>query len=1006
MRIGDRLFHNLDNTLYGLNELFAQPANTYCRLDTSDGEQILVANDSSMVSVIELHGLLRMIGVDELKALISRLDVGLKNRFINPGHLLQVVMQYDPDAIRTEIHDAINPSRVTANNLGLDVDWLLDDWEKALGRYCAVEHVWLVLWTRPFILPPSERADAGKEMGRHIGQAPRGRGMQTVGKIFPRLSDEHKGALSQFLSVFRENEMVAKVYSAHEALWWVRHCVDPEFTGRQWRAVLPGDRLPLQTPVPGSAPGDLSSYGYPSVKRQVFPRAAVNLGKHIQVGDRIHAPLVMNLPPQSPKPFNSLFKDLVRKGMPWRASFLIDPGGLGTLTWKSVFAAILRFASDNNRKFMDAKEHLEAMDRVGHAIVRFRASFDTWVPAPGDDTNPEAMDRALKLLKQRSAEMAASIQAWGSCDTAEVVGDPLLSFSSTVPCLMPTNPAPGAAAPLLDILGMMPLTRPSSAWRDGSVLLRSPDGKLMPYTPGSSLQKAWIELGLAPMGSGKSVLLNLLNLAFILQPGLTRLPWLSIMDIGPSSSGLIALLKALLPQDKSYLAAYHRLRMTPDYAINPFDTPLGCRKPLPAHKNFLVNLLSLFATPLNEDAPQDGVPGIARAAVELAYDELSPERNPRLYNPGVDPVVDQVVQDEGLRLDARTSWWEIVDMLFAAGRRHEAVLAQRYAVPLLSDVAAMARRPNITSIYKHTTPGGEPISDFFWRACIEAISAYPILQLPTRFDIGDAQIVSLDLDEVAPKGGPEADRQTGVMYMLGRHVIASRFFMAPEDVKLMPETYRPYHSDRIDAMRQDPKRFCCDEVHRVIRSNSVAKQFVGDLETSSRESRKWNLHLALYTQKFEDIPPIIMEMATSVFILGAGTEASAAKVAEIYGMGEAAKRAILNLGKPGRHGANMLALFDTSEGKMVQVLTNTLGDLMIWGFSSTSEDAVVRKKLYERLGTRKALETLSSNYPGGIKQEAERRKRLVNEKGFEDSVDVLQELANELEALALAVKEK
>ena len=30
-----------------------------------------------------------------------------------------------------------------------------------------------------------------------------------------------------------------------------------------------------------------------------------------------------------------------------------------------------------------------------------------------------------------------------------------------------------------------------------------------------------------------------------------------------------------LPEGKKHLAAYHRLRMTPDYAVNPFDTPLG-----------------------------------------------------------------------------------------------------------------------------------------------------------------------------------------------------------------------------------------------------------------------------------------------------------------------------------------------------------------------------------------------------------------------------------------------
>ncbi|MDR3358274.1 MAG: hypothetical protein LBN96_05395 [Desulfovibrio sp.] len=64
---------------------------------------------------------------------------------------------------------------------------------------------------------------------------------------------------------------------------------------------------------------------------------------------------------------------------------------------------------------------------------------------------------------------------------------------------------------------------------------------------------------------------------------------------------LIPLDKPVLTQ-QGLLKAYHRLRMTPDFAVNPFDLPLGNRKPLPSHKAFLVNLLALFCTSLEEGA--------------------------------------------------------------------------------------------------------------------------------------------------------------------------------------------------------------------------------------------------------------------------------------------------------------------------------------------------------------------------------------------------------------------
>lgn len=42
-----------------------------------------------------------------------------------------------------------------------------------------------------------------------------------------------------------------------------------------------------------------------------------------------------------------------------------------------------------------------------------------------------------------------------------------------------------------------------------------------------------------------------MNFAFVTQAGLSRLPWLSIVDVGPSSSGLITLLKRTCPKAKA-----------------------------------------------------------------------------------------------------------------------------------------------------------------------------------------------------------------------------------------------------------------------------------------------------------------------------------------------------------------------------------------------------------------------------------------------------------------------
>lgn len=986
----DNFFASIDNLLHGLNDWFGKSADSLCRLETSNDDYTLVADDGSLVSVIELHGTIDLIGAEEFNHVIQRMEQELNSRMHKGGHAIQFVMQYDPSEAEYEVDSLMNPSRVTARTLGLDVDGMLDDWKKSIVNYCASEHVWIAIWTRPFILPPAIlKAAKGEEAGE-IMRSPRARGCQTVARGVKAIQDDHRAFVEGMLTALNALNMITEKLDVHKLLWFVRRNIDRNYTGRWWRAALPGDPLPKMFPDPGES--DISGVLYPSIGSQLFPREIKNIrGNVLRIGDAWHGSVVMTAPPQTPKPFNTLFRSLLQTDIPWRASFLLEGDGLSALTFRSIISTLLHYTSTNNKKFNNAVDELRALDLEGTAITRFRATFGTSLYGETDESV------AVKIMSERLSLLASFIQSWGSADVRDVVGDPILGLNATLPALMPSSPAPQAAGPLRKALDMMPLMRPASVWREGNVPFRTPDGKLMPYQHNSSRQAAWVDLGVAPMGGGKSVLLNTLNFAFCVQEGLTRLPWLSIIDVGPSSSGVIELIRSGLPNHKKYLAQYHRLRMEADYSINPFDTPLGVPAPLPTHKSFLVNLLSLLATELTSNSPQDGIPGIARACIDAVYDELSPGRNPKLYSPFVDTEVDRLIDQLGFHIDPKTSWWEITDFLFVKGYVHEAIRAQRFAMPLLADVAAMAKRDIVTGVYKHFTPGQEPITDFFWRSCIDAINAYPILKSPTRFDIGDAQIVSLDLDEVAPRGGAEADRQTAVMYMLARHVVGSRFFLMPADVKSVPDLYKEYHRERIDNVRQDPKRLCYDEAHRVMRNSSVSRQVVGDIETISRESRKWNLGLGLYSQSIDDYPDIIIELATSLYILGVGTTKMAEHIQKRFGLNNAAFSAMQRLGKPSKAGANLIAVFKTSVGQSTQSLTNTIGMQALWSFSTTTEDVTVRNRLYRLIGVSDTLKLLAKHFPGGIKEEAERRKQMRSDQTPEDmDRDILNELVEEL----------
>lgn len=962
----DQFLNGVADFQEGIAELTNSLPQGYCILNTADTETTLVSNSGALVTVIRLDGSLSMVGLSEYNEIIETLTTSLEPYMEDKAHQLQVVFDYDPSKASQEVSQSLSPAFATAERLGLDLTDFLTNWSDSVADYCSSELCYLVLWTLPNALSQAAKSEDNKIMRESYKNSIRGDHIQNSGYVPKHLHEVHNSYISAVESGLRNLELMYELLDNHVTLHGIRSMLFPSLTGPDWKASLPGDEIPLTAPEPVKGKDDMSMFGHPLIGDQLFPDSTEDDGSLIIIDEKYHAPLLMSLAPQTPKPFNALFRSLIRKGdAPWRMSFLIDSGG--SLVFKSAMSAILSFGSSNNKRINKAVEELEHNKINGGTNVRLRVSMDTWA------------DDRESAIKNRS-DFAGAIQSWGSSDVSTVSGDPLLGVSATLPAFMMSSPGVGSMPPLEEALNLLPLTRPSSPWLKGNLPMRSPDGKVMAYAQMSAEQNAWIDIGIAPMGFGKSVWLNTQNLAFCLQAGLSSLPYLSILDIGPSSKGLIKLLQAALPADQTHLAAYHRLRMEKEYAINPFDLPLGTEYPSPSHDSFLVNFVCLLCTPLTESAPSDSIPGLARAAIKAAYEEFAPKNNPKVWVQGIDATIDELVDSLAMHVDGLT-WCKIRDELFDKGDFYHASRAQRYAVPMLSDVASMARRDIVSGIYKGEASNKESITDYFWRSCIDAISAYPILAAPTAFDTGEAKIVALDLDEVAPKGGPDADRQTGIMYMLGRHVVGAKLFRMPADVKAMPEKYKAYHFDQISRIREQPKRIAYDEFHRVSRNSSISKQIISDIETAVRESRKWLLSIGLYSQSIDDYPEVLVDLASSFFILGVGNEREARKVVDTFGLGKPAISAIAKLRKPNKAGATMLVYHKTDKGDSEQLLTNTLGAQGIWAFSTTTEDSRVRDLLYDQIGVSKTLHRLSKAYPGGVKAPLAAVMRQASDRG-------------------------
>jgi len=512
--------------------------------------------------------------------------------------------------------------------------------------------------------------------------------------------------------------------------------------------------------------------------------------------------------------------------------FLIEGGGLRAVAMKQYATAILGWTSPQNKMFRRATERINEMVQAGDLDVKVQVDLTSWAPA-----------HDLPLLETRTSRLARAVQSWGDTDVRELSGEPVEGLFATTPGLAVASPANVTCALLSDIVQMLPFFRPSSPWKTGALMLRTGDGRLFPFQPSSATQSNWINIVIAEPRAGKSVLVNAINLCLCVAPGLDDLPYIAIIDIGRASSGFTSLLREALPPSERHKVAQFRLRMRPEDAINIFDTQLGCRFPLPHEEATIVNFLTLLMTPPGREAPDDGMADLCAFIVEEAYKMCADGASPKKYSQNIQgaEIVDQAIKDYGLHIDNNTTWWEVVDELFRKGASHAAGVAQRFAVPHLQDLPVLAADPAVRNLYqnKRSDVGGEPLLDTFNRLISSAIKKYPILTRPTAFDVSDARVVSIDLDEVAKQGSAAADHQTNVCYMLARHVAARNFYLREEDIPMFPSEYRAFHEQRIREIRKSRKHLVFDEVHRTSRSASTRAQ----LELDAREGGKWGVML-------------------------------------------------------------------------------------------------------------------------------------------------------------------
>ena len=974
-----------------------KPLESFMLPEAAAGDGLLACRDGSLVSLFRLDGARSMTGTAELERFVELACRRLNSRFSEPGHALHLMLERAPDEAGPQVERVCARAGRQAARLGLALEDVLAERARFLAPLLAAETMVLACWTRPACLTVAEARRSRKRLRQRLRDwLPQAGESQCPHAVLGGMASRHLALMDTLDALFDECGLEAARLGDEAALRTMRVLINgPDSTASDWRPVTAGNDAPARATEPpetGAFP--------PPLAPQILVREPARVAAGVRIGNRLYGALDMTLGPRACRPFAELMERLAEAGLACRFSILIEGGGMRRLGAgvARVASAFLAFSHPDSRAVRDAMRALAEQDAAAHAVVRLRLGLLTWVsPEEGE----EELARRLGRLQQLA-------EGWGEALFSPLVGDPLEAFAASVPGFCCGGTAEPALAPLAEALRLLPVDRPAPLARDAvNHVFRAPDGKMLPWSCEEGEDHGF-ELIHGIPGRGKSVLMNSLTLAHVLQAGQARLPLAATIDIGPSSSGLISLIREALPPERRTEAGWFPLRMSAAHAINPCDTQLGCRSPLAAERAFLENLLGLILTPAGAAGVPDGMRELIGPTIAKAY-ALRSDRiagaEPNIFAAGRDMEADEALERAGL-CPAGAPWWEVVDLLFEAGDTVAASRAQRYAVPVLGDFLAAVREPAVQGLVGDAVhgAGGESVTQAFIRILTALAGSWPSMFAPTAFDTGMARVAAIDLREVAPRGSAEADRQTAAFYMLARHALTRHWWIADEDLDEVPERYREWHARRLREIRETPKRLAFDEFHRTGGAPAVRAQ----VERDAREARKHGVRLCLASQRLDDFGDALVELANRIWVLGAGGKAGELETLKtLFALSETVAEAVsYRLTGPGPEGAPALLIATHARGqgnalvRFEQLLVNTPGPMELWALTTSPRDAALRERLHERLAPAAARAALARRFPTGSAREwietALRRLELRGARNAVSERDLLDGLADEL----------
>jgi intracellular multiplication protein IcmB len=960
----------------------------YCQLDAAaskNDDRNFLCSDGSYLTGIHLEGINKTVLHNESLECRKVVTRALENLLKSGNHSIDWEFTKDPLSSKSHIKRYMSPMRDTARVIGLDYSDQFDAAEGALPNFIRPESVVVYIKTFPTALNDIKKYTAERMNVLKEGYLKDNRIKETQKPFFfsEELKNIHNSSVDNFYHTLKSNGYSLDILSLSKAGEAIKSSTcfaeQPGFKPVLWRGNFSTLRFSYDEKASDK---NLYNLGAPSLGLQLFTNDIENSKTSgiCKVGNLYVAPIILEMLPEDE---NANFAELL-SSLPhhlpfkYRATIEKNEGFIHKISKSaSNFLGFSQQYLETSFNIKRAFDQIKVNDKENITRATVKVICATWAPTE-------------KKANQYRAELRTKLDAWGTPLCIYERGNSKEAIISTVAGYSDFNLAPATIETTYNISKLLPIERPASPFKDGTTPLRHPSGKMIPFSATSSALASFIEIYIASSGAGKSVAQNAENQDNALKPGNKRISRTTTIDIGSSGKGTVKSMQQALPEKDRHKALYHPLTLSKNNALNPFDLHLGAKTPTSLDRASIISLLRIITQP-KDAKPARLMAELIEAAVDASYNQCEDPDTAKPYRKDRSKRVDAILATYPETYDdiwgLNKTWYKVRDFLFQKGHILEAKIAQRHAVPLITEMISYCQK-DIGILNKYGESGLNIISEFSI-LLTNAAKNYPLITQPTSLELDDARYIVLDLKEVTKETGSQ---QSAFMYGLASLAGTKDMFLTADDLHLFGDIYQEYQEIEVSNTREDELSIIFEEFRRT-KGNVLLRDFV---ERLMAEARKDDIRIQLVVQSPSHISAEMLEHASTLILMGtwsAGmvkdlTDKITLTASEIYALTEGVTHG------PRAEGTCFMLKYKLKEsGWASQIAMLSKSGYELWSSTTSNGDMILRDRLEERVGDFKmAKNILNVRYPSGsakdeIRSEKEKSNTLAT--GSKDVYDLL-----------------